>query len=176
MSEHERVIGNNTRGAFECSELAILQVDSTAQVVYRRTPALRQGSASFGLIGFGAMHGSICMFRRAVNGIQLKRSVTRHVDDIVLDARRNHHRTPVAELISLTIQNYDGGPGLDADKLVVLLVRFKADFVIRLQSHQHELHVPTGIHDTTIVLIVQCVALDIRNVSVHPYLFIGVPA
>src|SRR5690606_33729091 len=107
------------------------------------------------------------MLRRAIERVQPQRLGTGRIHDVVFRARRNYHDRPVAQLPALTIQQHLPGSGFYADELVVLVVRLLADLLARAQCHQYQLHVRPGEEHSTIILVLERIALDVGDVAVH---------
>lgn len=88
----------------------------------------------------GRVHGPVLVLWRGVHGIELDRYIA-GVDQVVARAGWDDDGPVVFQLVLGAVEHHGGPAGLDADELVDV-VDLLADFVARLDAHQHELAVP----------------------------------
>src|SRR5678815_5256484 len=92
------------------------------------------------------------MLRRAVNRVEAQRPIA-HIADIVTRPGWNDHREIRLDLILNAVDVDSSAAFLETEELVAMGMNLGSDLLARLQSHQHQLKVPTSVEHMAIVFI-----------------------
>jgi hypothetical protein len=108
----------------------------------------------------GRLNDPVLVLGRSVDRVETQR-LTAGIADIVASTRRYDHRDIVLDLILAAVDVDRAFAFVNAEELVAVGMQFLADFLARLQSHQHQLQVLAGVQDPAEVLICLSQILDI---------------
>jgi hypothetical protein len=79
----------------------------------------------------------------------------------------NHYDAAVVQHAFFAVEAHDSAPLLDANELVVSVMRFQTDLFVGTQGHEHQLRVRPGIDNPAKIRVAHRVALDVGDVTVH---------